>query len=333
MREYSGAENVAITIIKNYSAELKGIYLSPVGSIQQIVEENGIQYYGVDKLSLHTLRHAVRDIKPDIIHAHDYTATIIASLVSGKIPVISHIHNNLPWMCRISTKSLLVYFMMGRVKTCLGVSHSIFNEAWFDFRSRCVTEMIGNPICCDSIKEKKKLSIFSDVVFIGRLTEQKNPLEFLTFIKRLLDDGINVRANMLGEGELRNKCEEFILESKLGNNVCLYGFVKNPYDFMNNNSILIITSKWEGFGLVAMEALSLGMPVVATAVGGLPGIVDDSCGYCSNDFEKRYAEIKKMICDKNYQKVKSKGAYIKSKSLNNIERYMRRIEEIYNGLL
>ena len=102
---------------------------------------------------------------------------------------------------------------------------------------------------------------------------------------------------------------------------------------MSKNSILVIPSLWEGFGLVAVEALSLGVPVVATAVGGLSDIIDDSCGCCSDSFEKRLTMIKTLIVDKAKHKEKSIGASRRAIQLDNSNSYISTIEEIYKSVI
>ncbi|GAF23683.1 hypothetical protein JCM19047_3522 [Bacillus sp. JCM 19047] len=59
---------------------------------------------------------------------------------------------------------------------------------------------------------------------------------------------------MIGDGDLRNECENEIKQLKLANNIDLLGFLENPYCIIKNSKMMILTSKWEGFGLVAVEA-------------------------------------------------------------------------------
>ena len=94
---YSGAENVAITII-NHMPDVDSTYLSLKGPISEILKKSNIKYYSVDKLSVKSLKKAIQEINPDVIHAHDYTASILCSLCFPKAKLISHIHNNSPWI-------------------------------------------------------------------------------------------------------------------------------------------------------------------------------------------------------------------------------------------
>ena len=81
---------------------------------------------------------------------------------------------------------------------------------------------------------------------------------------------------MVGTGSLEKECQKLIEEYQLETNVQMVGFQKNPYVYMLQSKISIIPSKWEGFGLVALEAMAFGCPVVAANVGGLKEIVAET---------------------------------------------------------
>ena len=70
--------------------------------------------------------------------------------------------------------------------------------------------------------------------------------------------------------------------------------MENPYPVLNASKIMILPSKWEGYGLVAVESLSLGIPVICSGAGGLKNIVNSSCGkICKNkdDYVQEIIEL------------------------------------------
>ena len=107
--ELSGAENVVCTIIKNMDNNYKMIYCSPNGPISQKLKEENIIFSPLKKLSYKEVKKTIETIKPDIIHAHDNRATVIASLFSKKYKIISHIHGNNIIMNSFNAKSFLFY--------------------------------------------------------------------------------------------------------------------------------------------------------------------------------------------------------------------------------
>ena len=90
-----------------------------------------------------------------------------------------------------------------------------------------------------------------------------------------------------------------------------------------------MTSKWEGYGLVAVEALALEKPVVATNVGGIPTIIDDSCGKICDDNKSMEDEIIKLLTDEDYYKKKSQKAREKLNKINNPIQYVKKLKKVY----
>lgn len=327
--EYSGAENVVVTIIENYANEYRGIYMSLKGPIEEIVKRKSIAFYGVSKLSVGEIRTAIDKLRPDVIHAHDFTAGILAAVAAKKIPVISHLHNNVPWMKKISLKSFFYRLCIWRFQKILAVSDSVFDECWYGSRMRKKGICIGNPIDLKRIRGQKQKRIETNLLFVGRLAEQKNPLEFLEIVRELKNMNVPVKARMLGQGVLKEKCQDYISNYRLDDCVTMQGFVDCPYDYMNEGEILVMPSRWEGFGLVAVEALAFGMPVIGNPVGGLPGIVTEKCGLLSFDRSRKVKEISMLLSQKEYYGNKSKAALQQADKLENMNTYMKKIYSAY----
>ncbi|MEG0179492.1 MAG: glycosyltransferase, partial [Oscillospiraceae bacterium] len=91
--DYSGAENVVISIMQ-HCTENNMVYASPNGSIKKIVQENNLTFYTLKAVNIRSIRQAIKEIKPDIIHAHDFSMSTLAAFSTHKIPIIAHLHNN-----------------------------------------------------------------------------------------------------------------------------------------------------------------------------------------------------------------------------------------------
>lgn len=332
---YSGAENVAISIINNMGDRYESAYASLEGPIRNNLKKNNIVFIPIVRMSISEIRRIIKLFKPDIIHAHDYTASIIVASSGVKIPIISHLHNNPPWLKNYNVYSYLYLLSTFRYKKVLGVSESIFEEYVFGKKISNKTMSISNPIDTEDIIKKKncnsEFSASYDVVFLGRLTVQKNPIRFIRIISEMVIKVPDLQVAMIGDGILRKECDLMIDQLNLSKNIHLLGFLENPYEFLSKAKVLCITSKWEGFGLVAVEALSLGIPVIATPVGGLPGIVDSECGLLTNDNNEYAEELYQVLNNEEYRNKKSLKAYIKSGELNNINFYIEKLTDIYEN--
>jgi glycosyltransferase involved in cell wall biosynthesis len=107
------------------------------------------------------------------------------------------------------------------------------------------------------------------ILAMGRLVEQKDFGTFLLAME-LLTSRRDVRAMILGDGPLRADLETMVVRRGLHGLVALPGFVRNPHRFMSRASVFVLSSRWEGFGNVVVEALAAQTPVVSTDCRGGP---------------------------------------------------------------
>jgi glycosyltransferase involved in cell wall biosynthesis len=106
--------------------------------------------------------------------------------------------------------------------------------------------------------------------FIGRLDPIKRIPDLLQAVREL--NG-RVHLHVFGEGAERPRLESLIRELNLGSLVTLHGAVPNPQDALARIELLVLPSEAEGFGLVLIEAMAAGVPVVATNVPGIRDVV------------------------------------------------------------
>ncbi len=110
------------------------------------------------------------------------------------------------------------------------------------------------------------------IVAAGRLADAKNyPLMIEAFAA--LAQKMPVRLCILGQGELEGSLRQLIAARGLGDSVSLAGFQANPWKYIARADVFLLTSRYEGFGNVLIEAMACGVPVVATASAGTRDIV------------------------------------------------------------
>ena len=111
-------------------------------------------------------------------------------------------------------------------------------------------------------------------------------------------------------------------------------YASRMQSYMKYGKILLLPSKWEGYGLVAVEALAFGVPVVCSGVGGLTDIINDRCGkICGNEIDLYVDEILHLLSEKKYYIEKSSNAKNRAYELNNITEYIQTLDNIYEGCL
>ena len=334
MDRFSGAENVACRIIDLFRQEpgVEMAYCSRDGQIRQVLEERRIDFYPIADLTHNELERVIAQFHPDLLHAHDFRASIACSAFARRIPVISHLHCNAPWLKKPGLRSIAYAWSCRKYSRILTVSDSVFDEFIFGNRFRSKQLCIGNPI--DTAWVRNRAAEFDvpetyDVCFCGRLSEEKDPLAFLGILSMLPAE---TTAVMLGDGELRPAVEERLQALGLTGRVRLAGFVDNPFPTMKQCKVLCMPSRVEGFGLAAVEALTLGLPVVCSAVGGLPGIIQSSCGQICSSLEMYATEIEKLLADSTYFSKKQVAAREHAAQLDNCLTYKEMLSGIYTTI-
>jgi len=116
------------------------------------------------------------------------------------------------------------------------------------------------------------------ILAVGRLTKAK---DYPTLLKAfsLVRQVRPAKLLILGEGEERANLERLAIELGIQNDVSMPGFVDNPFAFMSKASVFVLSSAWEGFGNVLVEALACGCPVVATDCRSGPREILDNGRY------------------------------------------------------
>ena len=112
------------------------------------------------------------------------------------------------------------------------------------------------------------------ILGVGRLAAQKN-FELLIAAFAKLRQRRKARLLILGEGPQRSRLEALALSTGLGEDISLPGAVGNPSAYMRRADVLVLPSKSEGFGLVLVEAMAVGCPVVATRSGGPEEVIQE----------------------------------------------------------
>ncbi|NCP83575.1 MAG: glycosyltransferase [Flavobacteriaceae bacterium CG18_big_fil_WC_8_21_14_2_50_34_36] len=174
--------------------------------------------------------------------------------------------------------------------------------------------VIYNPIDINKIvrlaNEVKAIpnDIFT-IVIVGRLTPPKKMDRVIRLASQCKKEQIKVHFQIIGDGELKGELFALRKALEVEDMVEFTGFVKNPFPYIKNADLLLLSSGFEGFGLVVCEAMCLGVPVVSTKTAGPIEIIDhNKYGLlCDHDDESIYAAVKKMMDDEalrmHYQKL------------------------------
>ena len=146
--------------------------------------------------------------------------------------------------------------------------------------------VIYNPVVTPELFEYAKAPVNHEwfapgeppvILGVGRLTQQKD-FQSLLRAFALVRQQAPVRLVILGEGDERTELEKLAAELGISGDVDLHGFVDNPYAYMANAALFVLSSEIEGLPTVLIEALAVGVPVLSTdCPSGAREILDNGC--------------------------------------------------------
>lgn len=142
------------------------------------------------------------------------------------------------------------------------------------------------------LQEKTPKSIKNEKVFgfVGRMTEQKDPLRFLKLVLTVLQKGPeDVHFVMVGAGVLNEEVDKYIAENALQRIVTRISYIENTPAFIGSLDGLILTSRYEGMPIVGIEAMCMSTPIFTTDVGDLRRFITNTqCGWVINEAQSDY---------------------------------------------
>ena len=334
--KFSGAENVAVQIINNMDKEnYESVYCAPIGDNKKQLENRNVRYLKLDKFDYFNVKKAVEKFKPDVIHAHDIKASIIASLFYKKSKIISHIHGNHENMRKFTLKTFLYNLTTKKYDKIIWVSDSAKDSYYFNKNIQGDKSIVlYNTISSEDILKKAnedKNDYKFDVIYLGRLAYPKDPLRLIEIINIMKQKYHNIKVAIVGDGQDRKIVEEKIRELGLEENIVLFGNMLNPYKVLKSSKVMILTSIYEGTPMCVLEAIACNVPVVSTRVDGLIKIIKQGeLGYLSNDNEELAEKIVYILENEKERKRLSKNIEKANKYINNMEKYIMTISEIYS---
>ena len=334
---FSGAENVVCQIVNAFNDDLdiEMVYCSPDGPIRQSLATQEVRFEPLVSLSFAELRRVIRKVQPSVIHAHDMRASFLASIAAPKTLLISHIHNNNFNSRGLSLKSILYSYAAAKASHIFWVSQAAYDGYFFHKFYKNKSSVLHNVIDISCLYQRAAESTASpayDIVYIGRLNYLKNPLRLVSILVRLHEINPSAKSAILGDGELREDVVKKIHECHMESSIAYLGFLENPYCILKKAKCMVMTSRTEGLPMCALEAMSLGVPLVSTPVGGLVELVNNGVdGILSNDDNEIVSNLNRIITDRDYRIKLSMNAKTKMENTQNLEYYRQTLLNAYIG--
>ena len=190
----------------------------------------------------------------------------------------------------------------------------------------------------ESIIEKSKIAIpekFKYIVSVGSLTDNKNQgLLIDVFYELKKECCIDEKLVLIGEGKERARLEEKVKNLGMEKEIFLLGAKLNPYNYIKDAELYVVTSKEEGFSLTTLEAMTLKTMVIATKTDGTREILGEDSQYgklVESSKEELKREILYYLKNREKRRVYEELGYTRAKDFSK-DNAITKIEEFIDRL-
>jgi glycosyltransferase involved in cell wall biosynthesis len=231
------------------------------------------------------LKAEIAAFQPDIVHTHLFPADLVTVLATraarGPVPQVLSEHVETNRRRRVPLGRQLEGWIYGHYDRIVCVSGSVETSvsAWLPtVRGR--TTVLPNAVEIPADRWDAGGPFTTDLLFVGRLFEQKGLDMLIEAISLLRSRGMCLSLEVVGDGPRRGEYERLVRRRDLGEQVRFVGRRPDAQKLMPHARALVMPSRFEGLSMVMLEAMSLGMPVIATAVSGASEVICDGWSGC-----------------------------------------------------
>jgi len=222
----------------------------------------------------------------EILHSHGYKGNILLGLMLGllrRLPLVSTVHGwtNTEPFSRLRLYEALDAVSLRFVDAVVVVNHTMINNQRLRSIPRKRVHVIENGIpelkLAQVVDHDQKIIEFCKqrwtVVNIGRLTKEKGHIDLIKAFSQLINQGVDANLLIIGEGPERQNLEAQIVALGMGSQVYIPGYCGDAWNYLPFCGVFVLTSLTEGLPITLLEAIQMEIPVIASAVGGIPRVI------------------------------------------------------------
>ena len=242
----------------------------------------------IDRAAVERLQELADRTDADIVHAHGFKADIYAyfALRGSRIPLVSTCHNWIDDDLVVSLYGKADRFILRRYSAVIAVSEAVREKLLSSGVSAEKVQIIKNGIdlrpfgtAIPSLREGVRGEGAPIVGFVGRLSSEKGCDIFLRVASRVLSDVPSAKFVVVGDGPERKQLESLIDQLGIRGNVEVVGRRDDMPSVYASFDLMILSSHREGLPMAVLEGMASGLPWVASAVGEVPKVINDGCGF------------------------------------------------------
>jgi glycosyltransferase involved in cell wall biosynthesis len=358
-----GAQRITIDICRELSKrpgiEVKLIYFSGVNEFEFLTKDIDIEHISItfklsfrkkSQINLTAYEKLVDAFQPDVIHSHLYLAELISrEFPRSNILYFTHCHDNI---VQLQKPKISTFFnrqrfidtlerrrLLKRYRACNNHFIAIAQDGVFYLKNILPKDfaksihLLPNAIDTDSFKSQiERENIIHHLINVGNFIPKKNQFFLIDILAEIKSKGYNLGITLVGDGitlnEVRNKAEKL----KITDQVEFKGKTDDIRSELQKSSIYVHSALYEPFGLVILEAMAAGLPVVTLDGKGNRDLIQDGKnGFLvdQGDRERFVQCILRLIEDQSlYKRIQTEG--YKTAQQYDIHPYVDRLLAIYS---
>lgn len=352
-----GAERMASTLAartdrSKFEVMVTSLYDEADTDLPQYLREARIPVYylgktrGLDMRMYSRIDKVLRAVSPDIVHTHRYVLKYaLPSLVRSRVRVVHTVHTvaeqEVDWTGRLAHR---IAFRL-RIATPVAISEEVSRSLARVYGiAKC--PLIPNGIPVEKYRKSdtsragwRKAEGFSASDFlitcVARLSEPKDHPTLIRAFADIARHRSHVYLLLVGTGRERPLLEELARDIGVGEQVRFLGFRTDVAEILSASDVFALISNQEGHPLSLMEAMAAGLPIVATAVGGVPELVENGrTGFliAPGDQDMLSKTLTQLLTDKSLRERLGTAAREKAKDCD-INAMIRCYETLYLALI
>lgn len=287
------------------------------------------------------IRKYVKRNSIDIIHSHLTVSGILArvSFLFTNIPVVHTEHNIIDRYPYLLRKIHIILWK--RFSKVIAISDDVKENIDKNIKNNINSEIIYNGIDLEYYEEyacKKNNSKVPVVGTVANIRKQKRIDIFIRVAKKVKSMGYRCKFVIVGDGVMMDQMKAYSKENNVDDILEFVGKKKDVRPYLTAMDLFILTSEYEGFGIVIIEAMAMKIPVISTKVSGVSNIIQNGNNGIlveyNNETENNMAkEIIDLISDEERIKRITKNAHSMVNERYGMKKMQKKIEETYSKLM
>lgn len=341
-----GAENLTVNIIERLDKTKYDVTVLSYAPLSETPLEQRLQNMNVKIKTIYRrfkydisvfarIKSFIKKLKPDVVHTH--STTLAYALYGVKKAHIKNLIDTTHSMAchdyprkfhrKVYNKAFHKY---GVTPVAIGSQVKLSMMEMFGLDDNQIVTIV-NGIDLRKFLPKENYQPDKELVTVARLEPIKNQILSIRAMRFVVDKQPDVKLFLYGSGSQQDALQEEIRKLQLSENVFLCGSTTAVPSVLQKHDIYLSTSKVEGLPLGFVEAMAVGLPIIATNVGGVPDVVSDgNNGILINSFDEQEIAnaIIELISDKERcEKIRVEN--LKKSKQFDLDVMVKKYEELY----